>query len=44
MVNTAYLASTLVMGLLVVGVVVLMLRVRRWQHQHDDTDHQQTHH
>ena len=31
MVNTAYLASTLVMGLLVVGVVVLMLRVRRWQ-------------
>ena len=31
MVNTAYLASTLVMGLLGVGVVVLVLRVRRWQ-------------
>ena len=43
MVNTAYLASTLVMGLLVVGVVVLMLRVRRWQHYtprvaYDDID------
>ena len=43
MVNTAYLASTLVMGLLGVGVVVLMLRVRRWQHYtprvaYDDID------
>ena len=43
MVNTAYLASTLVMGLLGVGVVALMLRVRRWQHYtprvaYDDID------
>lgn len=32
MVNTGYLASTAVMGLLVVGVVVFMLRARRWEH------------
>lgn len=31
MANTAYLASTLIMGLVVVGVVLLMLRVRRWE-------------
>jgi len=32
MVNTGYLASTAVMGLLAVGVVVFMLRARRWEH------------
>jgi|GEM_PF-1075689 len=31
MANAAYLASTLVMGLLGVGVVVLVLRGRRWE-------------
>lgn len=32
MVAIAYLTSTLVMALLVVGVVVLVLRGRRWRH------------
>jgi cbb3-type cytochrome oxidase subunit 3 len=32
MVNTGYLASTALMGLLGVGVVVLVLRSRRWRH------------
>ena len=32
MANAAYLASTLVMALLGVGVVVLVLRGRRWEH------------
>lgn len=32
MANVAYLASTLVMGALGVGVVVLVLRGRRWHH------------
>lgn len=32
MAEPAYLASTLVMGLLAVGVVVLVVRGRRWQH------------
>jgi hypothetical protein len=31
MVNEVYIASTVVMGLLVVGVVALVLRSRRWQ-------------
>ncbi|MFB6138978.1 MAG: hypothetical protein ABEJ26_00925 [Halosimplex sp.] len=32
MVNTGYLTSTLVMGVLIVGIVALVLRVRRWEH------------
>jgi len=32
MVNTGYLASTVLMGLLGVGVVVFVLRSRRWRH------------
>ena len=40
MVNTGYLASTAVMGLLVVGVVVFMLRARRWEHYTPDVAYQ----
>ena len=32
MADTAFLTSTLVMGLLAVGVVVLVVRGRRWRH------------
>ena len=32
MANAAYLVSTLVMGLLALGVVVLVVRGRHWQH------------
>jgi len=32
MAESIYLASTLIMGLLIVGVVALALRARRWEH------------